>query len=122
MLEQGIYPVIVVILVHSQRSYIESATALSHSETLSLSFHRPCPGTSTVTVGSVGSIHAKPTAFVAGRGHVPDINVHGLRQVRAEPSSSDVGAATTTGTGDWDDAEPKPIVSRMEKGPLSADA
>ncbi|VDB99127.1 unnamed protein product [Peniophora sp. CBMAI 1063] len=101
----GIYPVIVVILVHSQRSYIESVTTTtaasstlpsryshSHSGSHSTPAHKPWIGTSTVS--STGS-HAKPAPFVPGRDHFLDIDVHELRQVHADPSIDDVNGQTS---------------------------
>ena len=111
---------IVVILVHSQRSYIESVTATATSATLpsryshsrsgshSTPSHRPWVGTS--TIGSVGS-HAKPTPFVPGRDHFLDIDVHELKQVHADPSSDDVGV--TSGVGE--DVELHSVKSRRDE-------
>ncbi|KZV70613.1 hypothetical protein PENSPDRAFT_685327 [Peniophora sp. CONT] len=117
----GIYPVIVVILVHSQRSYIESVTTSatagtlpsryshSHSGSHSAPSHRPWAGTSTIS--SMGS-HVKPAPFVPGRGHFLDINVHELRQVHAEPSFEDVDGVMT---GPVDNTDLRSVKSRPEK-------
>ncbi|KZV63927.1 hypothetical protein PENSPDRAFT_757585 [Peniophora sp. CONT] len=94
----GMYPVIVVILVHSRKSYIEGATNSAgsgtvysqsprvHSESRSAPSSRSDWGT-----GSVGS-RVKHAFIKPGRGHVLDINVTELRQVHREQSLTNVGA------------------------------
>ncbi|VDB86988.1 unnamed protein product [Peniophora sp. CBMAI 1063] len=94
----GIYPVLVVILVHSQKSYIDGVTNSSsgsgtlYSQSRLQSDIRSAPSGSRSDWGSasVGS-RAKQAFVKPGRAHVLDINVTELRQVHREPSLAHTG-------------------------------
>ncbi|VDC03906.1 unnamed protein product [Peniophora sp. CBMAI 1063] len=113
----GAYPVLVVILVRSQRSYIEgainsdvsistrSSNSRSYPERHTLPSHRFEHGTS--TIGTMCSESEGTTRYVPGRDHFLDIDVHERRPVRDDQSFSDVSRVRTRG----DDAEGSEVQS-----------
>ncbi|KZV70601.1 hypothetical protein PENSPDRAFT_752404 [Peniophora sp. CONT] len=117
----GVYPVIVVILVRSQRSYIENvastnaslSTHLSESHSFSerhsksLPSHRLDHGTSTF---GTGYSNCTPPS-TPRRGHFLDLDVGERRQIHDELSLSDVSGMR----GDADDAEVQSVKLRSKE-------
>lgn len=79
---QGIYPVLIIILVHLERSYIEPTSTASAS-------HPPHPSQFTTSVGSRPWWGNQRPVSTTQRSHPIEVNVHELREMHlGSPSKS----------------------------------